>query len=451
LIGLNPTFESVNQKNKDSGAPTAYNDIDAAPSMTTSAKSAEWVSRNYLSGHGTIGEISGTTIGQKINAEVRDDTDRQVPCQKSIDKGRYMVPHELGLYGYNRTRLGPDLPGEIGNYESVSDDELTINEDLFGRAKVDNNGNLLGGRRYRCRAFTVLSRGTRLYMLSAELAGFLGYSDPFQLFRKHNGLYKVVANDDEKSDLISRKIIPDNYKGRPIYLVTARSIFREFGAQIIVGGRRVIDDFWETRERQRGAKEGELAVPENQLLGHGQEYDSGASRMYKEPNPRRKKKNRTTITVQSPLFESVSFKGKSNSRQVNYGDDTERYVEEENASENSFSLADPPHPVSEVGCPSAEGHTLARKCGVILEGNGPATSPNTEIDSSEPFNGINQTDSFDSLFKGIVQRSGSRYAGYGSGSGDATDGMTRLKANRARLAREFEWAELWGYDFFYRK
>lgn len=179
-----------------------------------------------------------------------------------------------------------------GNPQEVVNDEIVLDEDPLGQAKVDDNGYLKGGREYRCRTFTILGRGDRLYMLSTEPARCIGFRDSYLFFQKHKQLFKIITEPDEKYDLIARDLIPHSYKGRAIGVVTARSVFREFGARIIVGGRRVIDDFWETRAIEEGAVEGELADPADKLPGPGEEYNRnqyvawhGASSVYHTGQP----------------------------------------------------------------------------------------------------------------------------------------------------------------------
>ncbi|KAK3323714.1 chromatin remodelling complex Rsc7/Swp82 subunit-domain-containing protein [Cercophora scortea] len=148
-----------------------------------------------------------------------------------------------------------------GTVMDIVDDELDIPKDPEGEQKVDKLGNLLGGREYRCRTFTVIGRGDRLYMLSTEPARCVGFRDSYLFFTKHKKLYKIIVNDEEKRDMIEREIIPHSYKGRSIGIVTARSVFREFGALIIVGGRKITDDYEVAKAREEGAVEGELADP----------------------------------------------------------------------------------------------------------------------------------------------------------------------------------------------
>jgi len=179
-----------------------------------------------------------------------------------------------------------------GNAQSVLNDEIVLDEDPLGQQKVDDNGYLRGGREYRCRTFTILGRGDRLYMLSTEPARCIGFRDSYLFFQKHKQLFKIITEPDEKYDLIARNLIPHSYKGRAIGVVTARSVFREFGARIIVGGQRVLDDFWETRARQEGAVEGEMADPDDKLPSPGEEYNRnqyvawhGASSVYHTGQP----------------------------------------------------------------------------------------------------------------------------------------------------------------------
>ncbi|KAK4134057.1 hypothetical protein BT67DRAFT_441967 [Trichocladium antarcticum] len=148
-----------------------------------------------------------------------------------------------------------------GTVLDIVDDEVALPEDAEGEKKVDKLGNLQDGREYRCRTFTVVGRGDRLYMLSTEPARCVGFRDSYLFFTKHKKLYKIIVNDEEKRDMIEREIIPHSYKGRSIGIVTARSVFREFGALIIVGGRRILDDYEVAKAREDGVVEGEMADP----------------------------------------------------------------------------------------------------------------------------------------------------------------------------------------------
>lgn len=121
------------------------------------------------------------------------------------------------------------------------------------------NGQLTGGRTYKCRTFLVPHRGDKLFMLATECARVLGYRDSYLLFNKNRSLFKIIASQVEKDDLVSQEILPFSYRSRQIAIVTARSMFRQFGSRVIVDGRRVRDDYWETKARKQGFTEADLA------------------------------------------------------------------------------------------------------------------------------------------------------------------------------------------------
>lgn len=165
---------------------------------------------------------------------------------------------------------------ENGNPLLVERDEIIIpDEDPKAKEKVDENGHLLGGREYRNRVFTVMNLGDQLFMLLTEPARLVGFRDSYLLFKTHpHTLYKKICTNEEKQDLIERGLLPNSYKGRAVNLVTARSIYREFGARMIKDGKKVIDDFWEQRAIDNGDVSGEPADPQelyrkNQYIGGG--------------------------------------------------------------------------------------------------------------------------------------------------------------------------------------
>lgn len=221
-----------------------------------------------------------------------------------------------GRGGFRGRRKGapPEAPHVIweGQKIDVINDEAQVDQDPEGDEKVDEDGNLLGGREYRVRTFTIAGRDDRLYMLSTEPARCCGFRDSYLFFTKHPKLYKVLIGDAEKKDLIDRDVLPNSYKGRNIGVVTARSVFREFGARIIVGGKKVIDDYKVEEARANGELEGELADPDDRLPGKGEEYNRnryvawfGASDVYRsqggatqpaaKPGPIGKRRNNITI------------------------------------------------------------------------------------------------------------------------------------------------------------
>jgi hypothetical protein len=141
----------------------------------------------------------------------------------------------------------------------TGDEYLPREIDEFGEKKVLPNGQLLGNRVYRCRTFLVPNRGDKLFMLATECARVLAYRDSYLLFNKNRSLFKIIASQAEKDDLVQQEILPFSYRSRQIAIVTARSMFRQFGSRVIESGRRVRDDYWETKARKQGFTEADLA------------------------------------------------------------------------------------------------------------------------------------------------------------------------------------------------
>lgn len=139
------------------------------------------------------------------------------------------------------------------------DEYIPRETDDAGERKVTPNGQVLDGRQYRCRTFYVPNRGDKLFMLATECARVLGYRDSYLLFNKNRSLHKIIANQAEKDDLIQQEILPYSYRSRQIAIVTARSMFRQFGSRLIVNGRRVRDDYWEGKARKQGFTEEDAA------------------------------------------------------------------------------------------------------------------------------------------------------------------------------------------------
>lgn len=139
------------------------------------------------------------------------------------------------------------------------DEYLPRETDDAGETKVTATGHPLDGRTYRCRTFFVPNRGDKLFMLATECARVLGYRDSYLLFNKNRSLFKIIATQAEKDDLIHQEILPYSYRSRQIAIVTARSMFRQFGSRLIQNGRRVRDDYWESKAKKQGFTEEDAA------------------------------------------------------------------------------------------------------------------------------------------------------------------------------------------------
>ena len=139
------------------------------------------------------------------------------------------------------------------------DEFIPRERDEQGDTKVNDMGYLQGGREYRIRVFQLPGRGEKLFMLATECARTLQYRDSYLLFNKNRSLYKIIASPKEKEQLVTEDILPYSYRSRQIALVTAKSMFRQFGSRVIKDGRRVRDDYWEAKARKQGFTEDDPA------------------------------------------------------------------------------------------------------------------------------------------------------------------------------------------------
>jgi len=83
-------------------------------------------------------------------------------------------------------------------------------------------------------------------MLSMEPARVLGFRDSYLFFLKNPQLVRVNTTVEERQWMIENGLLMANFKSKLIAVVTARSIFKSFGARIIKGGRSRVDDYFES-------------------------------------------------------------------------------------------------------------------------------------------------------------------------------------------------------------
>ena len=302
----------------DDGAGTPANDSEMPSRRSTPARGQSSIPRKRRAGRPP--KVRPHDWDAPDDVETRDGgSEVGTPRRRGGWRGR-----GFGGGRWGKPRGGPSHVTQVpldkeGNMATVKDDEVELPEDPEGETKVDKMGRLQDGREYRVRVFTISGKGDRLYMLSTEPARCIGFRDSYLFFQKHKQLYKIIVAEDAKRDLIVRSIIPHSYKGRAIGVVTARSVFREFGARIVIGGRKITDDYEVAAARANGDVEGELAVPDDRLPTTGQNYDKnryvawhGASSVYHSgapsvPMPNGKitdgKKRKVIVTGVNWMFE----------------------------------------------------------------------------------------------------------------------------------------------------
>ncbi|KAL8728405.1 MAG: hypothetical protein Q9166_005451 [cf. Caloplaca sp. 2 TL-2023] len=289
LLDRVPDEEDEDEEGDDRATPANGSDVASRPS--TPARGHSSIPLKRRAGRPPRGRPRATIVNDE--AESRDaGSDAGTPRRRGGWRGR-----GFGGGRWGKPRGGPSHVTQVpldkeGNMANVKDDEIELPEDLEGETKVNKDGVLLGNREYKVRVFTISGKGDRLYMLSTEPARCIGFRDSYLFFQKHKTLWKIILTEEAKRDLIERSLIPHSYKGRAIGVVTARSVFREFGAKIVIGGRKVIDDYQTSAARARGDVEGELAVPDDNIPVEGNSYDKnrfvawhGASSVYHTAGP----------------------------------------------------------------------------------------------------------------------------------------------------------------------
>lgn len=134
-------------------------------------------------------------------------------------------------------------------------------------------------------------------MLATECARVLHYRDSYLLFNKNRSLHKIIASPTEKEDLIHQEILPFSYRSRQIAIVSARSMYRQFGAKIIEGGRRVRDDYWEAKAKKQGFTEDDLAT----------EKRPGGNTQKKEPTTQTETPHAVTLSALATQREQITY------------------------------------------------------------------------------------------------------------------------------------------------
>lgn len=280
-----PNADEENEQNEVEDAPTPSRDSEPPSLSATPRRSGRPSAVGPRGGRRRLGRPPKRPV--LASEDENNDAASEVNTPKRRGGFRGHRGNRWAKYRAGTSRPSHAPLDADGNPLRIVNDEVELPDDPEGEDKVDKNGELLGGREYRVRTFTILGRDDRLYMLSTEPARCIGFRDSYLFFQKHKHLYKIIIDDDEKRDLIERDLIPHSYKGRAIGVVTARSVFREFGAKIVIGGKKVVDDYEGQKARDQGDIEGELAVPEDRLPLPGEPYNRnqyvawhGASAVY---------------------------------------------------------------------------------------------------------------------------------------------------------------------------
>lgn len=94
-------------------------------------------------------------------------------------------------------------------------------------------------------------------MLSMDPARVLGFRDSYLFFLKNPQLVRVNTTVEERQWMIEHGMLMANFKSKLIAVVTARSIFKSFGAKIIKGGKSRMDDYFESNASEDAGDDSE--------------------------------------------------------------------------------------------------------------------------------------------------------------------------------------------------
>lgn len=135
--------------------------------------------------------------------------------------------------------------------------------DEAGEQKIAMWGELRGNRAFKCQSFELPDRGSVRFMLALECLFILGYEHTNDLFEENKSLLRITATYGEKEHMVDLDIIPDAFISAEVILVTARSMFRQFGSRLVVNGQVGRDDYWvwdleDSVAKQDGGREREI-------------------------------------------------------------------------------------------------------------------------------------------------------------------------------------------------
>ncbi|RXW15670.1 hypothetical protein EST38_g10185 [Candolleomyces aberdarensis] len=203
-----------------------------------------------------------TPAASEVDEEPEEDEDEpQVVVPLSREDGDDGADDE-GEFGDDEYYGKPSRKIQGQTY-FIEGDEFVTEDDPKGDEKIDKNGNLLGGRKFKASTFILPNRHPeRQYMLAIDAARTSGFRDSLYYFRRNLLALKLNATQPEKDYLIAEGKLGSHLRTRSVTLITARSAYKLHGSKMIIDGRWVTDDYSEEKAlaevTEKGLKAGEL-------------------------------------------------------------------------------------------------------------------------------------------------------------------------------------------------
>lgn len=149
----------------------------------------------------------------------------------------------------------PDYTGEK-KQDELNLGYVMIRRDLQGEKRISEKGQLHDGRRWLFNTFRFGGNNDKAdhwFVLVRDLMKCLQYENDEESFiKKYDQLLPLEANDEQRGFLKEKKLWTDNSTvQQPVRFYTAKSVFVQFGAAVILSGLRVFDDYWESLAREK--------------------------------------------------------------------------------------------------------------------------------------------------------------------------------------------------------
>ncbi|CAI1966341.1 hypothetical protein SEUBUCD646_0F00120 [Saccharomyces eubayanus] len=156
-------------------------------------------------------------------------------------------------FPYRRFEL-PKYTDQSKTRDATNTSYIMEQRDVYGEKKIGLNGELFGGRHYLFNMFTFAASGNILLTLLKDVIKVLYQDDlkydEHEFIDQHSQILVKETTEDQTNFLITHGILPKGSVG-PFKYITAKSAFVEFGASVIVGGQRIVDDYWETLAKKQ--------------------------------------------------------------------------------------------------------------------------------------------------------------------------------------------------------
>lgn len=243
---------------------------------------------------------------------MNEEDDPIAQPDEELDEGNddaEMVDHDDGSPDEDGDEYTPDDNDErtesSDTYEVV-DYEYITPTDPEGEEKIDDNGQLLGGRQFMMRTFKIVGGGDKLFMQATEPARLFGYNNSHFFFQAHPALYKVVLSQEQKNDLVDRRMLPHTYRNRKVLLVAARSVFKEFGAKVVLDGKNITDDYQVAMQRSLGVEEGSSPRSTRQRKQSSVRPDDVSQQVTPQPTQTRRRNELDPVTPAEGMATKLS-------------------------------------------------------------------------------------------------------------------------------------------------